>query len=453
LTYLKNPPASYQQPGVDLMGGLNQLQDGINRGIFPNQYEFEAALQTLLIAAHDGHTGLIAGILSAFSFASPYDLVTLSVDGTQLPKVYLAEDLFNSSSFTTYQPSAVTSINGQDTITYLTDFANKNSAGTLEPHADWNQLMLSAAQDIQGVFDVFSGGATFYPGDTVTFGFENGKSITEKFLAIYNSPGATGPLQTGGDFFNFFVLGFYPASFFEEEDDTSDPAAASSAATPTSSVQASSVTSSAAPTGTKWDSPAYPDDPDVFQKDLGEFGGGFVSGYFLKSTSTSVLSIPSFDEQGLAIGTFEDTIKDFITKSKAAGLSKIVIDLQQNLGGQPLLAIDTFRQFFPNIDPFGGSRLRAHPMVDLMGETITGYWNTLSTVDEDYSFLAANEFVATDRINAKTDKNFTSWPEFFGPNAFDGDNFTTTVCFTASLCGGSRAPNESNRFSILSESF
>src|SRR5271154_6922560 len=59
LTYLKNPPTSYQQPGIDLLGGLEQLQQGINNGNFSNQYEFEAALQTLLYATHDGHVDLI----------------------------------------------------------------------------------------------------------------------------------------------------------------------------------------------------------------------------------------------------------------------------------------------------------------------------------------------------------------------------------------------------------
>jgi hypothetical protein len=38
LAYLKNPPASYQQPAVDFVGGLNQLQQQINSGSFANQY-------------------------------------------------------------------------------------------------------------------------------------------------------------------------------------------------------------------------------------------------------------------------------------------------------------------------------------------------------------------------------------------------------------------------------
>lgn len=90
LTYLKNPPANYQQPAVDLIAGLSELQDAVNNGAFANQYEFEVALQLLLVSAHDAHLYLNAGILAAFTFASPYDIVSLSIDGIELPKVYLA---------------------------------------------------------------------------------------------------------------------------------------------------------------------------------------------------------------------------------------------------------------------------------------------------------------------------------------------------------------------------
>ncbi|KUJ17685.1 uncharacterized protein LY89DRAFT_747417 [Mollisia scopiformis] len=428
LAYLRNPPTSYQQPGVDLLLGLQNLQDGINNGIFPNQYEFEAALQTLLYATHDAHVNLFAGILSAFTFASPYDIVSLSIDGIQLPKVYFAFDLFESKYFTTYQPSAIKTINGVNATTYLMEFASKNSIGTLEKNADWNQLMLSAALDIQGYFDVFSGGATFYPGDTITTVLENGTTYTDNFQAVYNDPGPTGPLETGGDFYNFFVLGFYPASFNESDDSTG-----SSSVVPSATATATStVVSSAAATPSNWNNTAYPDTPDVVQTDLGTYGGGYISGYFLNSTSISVLSIPSFDEYDAALNTFQSTISDFITRSKAAGLQKVVIDLQQNTGGQPLLAIDTFKQFFPNIDPFDGSRMRAHPSADVMGNTITGYFQSLNTTDEDYYALIGDEWVATDLINANTNQNFTSWAEFFGPHLYNGDNFTTVQRYNLS---------------------
>ena len=283
LKYLKSPPPSYQQPAVDLIAGLNRIQSAIDEGIFSNQYEFEAALQTLVYAAHDGHVDILAGALSAFSFASPRDLVSLSLDGQQIPKVYLADDLFDSDYFTTFQPSAIKSINGRDATTYLLDFASVNSVGTLEDHSDWNQLMLSAAQDIQGYFNTFSGGATFYPGNNITFLLENGTSWTENYLAIYDTPGPTGPLQTGGDFYNFFVLGFYPASYDPYTDDSDDDSEDSSSDNSSTAVTS---TTSATPTLTGWESPAYPEIPDVAQEDLGTYGDGVVSGMSFENFAT-----------------------------------------------------------------------------------------------------------------------------------------------------------------------
>jgi hypothetical protein len=142
---------------------------------------------------------------------------------------------------------------------------------------------------IQSYSSVFGGGATFYPGDTITFKLENGTEIRDYFLAIYYDQGPTGPLLTGGDFYNFFVLGLYPASFDPDLIDNntvnttdSSAAAASSAA---SSAVASSTSSTPQSTSTgdngpacieSWQNPAYPDCPDVAQTDLGI--DGYVSG-------------------------------------------------------------------------------------------------------------------------------------------------------------------------------
>lgn len=89
LKYLKSPPPSYQQPAVDLIQGLEKIQQDIDSGLFPNQYTFEAVLQNLIYSAHDAHLSLDAGILAAFTFASPYYIVSVSSDGQQLPKVYV----------------------------------------------------------------------------------------------------------------------------------------------------------------------------------------------------------------------------------------------------------------------------------------------------------------------------------------------------------------------------
>jgi len=94
---------------VDLIAGLEEIQSTIDAGEFHNQYEFEAALQSLLYSAHDVHVSLNAGLLSSFYFGSQYGLTCVSIDGIQLPKVYLtAELIYNQTNTDEYVPLLVT---------------------------------------------------------------------------------------------------------------------------------------------------------------------------------------------------------------------------------------------------------------------------------------------------------------------------------------------------------
>ncbi|KAF7125987.1 hypothetical protein CNMCM5793_002346 [Aspergillus hiratsukae] len=415
LAYLANPPPGYQQPAVDLLAGLSQIQRDIDNSVFRNEYAFEAAVKRLLNAAHDDHLSMTGGILSAFVYGAPYDIVSVSLDGIELPKVYISADLFaNETEILSWQPSAIAAINGQEVVEYLTQFAALNSVGKLEPHADWNMLMRSGALDTQGYLEVFYGGAPFYPGDSITFTFVNGTVLGPMpWQAVYLSPGDTGPLQTGGDFYNFFVLGLYPASYEESLQES----------TPTTSVPPG-IPPSATPARDSigwWDT-AYPSSADVIQQ-----GEGLLRGYFLNESSLAVLSIPQFAAYGNKAHGFVQTVKEFLARSKEAGLKKVVIDVQQNMGGQPLLAIETFKLFFPSIEPFAGSRRRAHPMADALGATLTPYWENLTTNQGLYYRLLTNEWVVTSRLDADTGREFTSWDDYFGPAAaYDGDEFTKT---------------------------
>jgi hypothetical protein len=158
-----------------------------------------------------------------------------------------------------------------------------NSWGYVEPHAEWNALMSSPTLDIQGGLTTLSGGGSFYPGDNLTFDFENTTSIETVWVAIYGElANYTGPLATGGDFYNYFVLGLLPDSF---DDSSLIPPPLSGGDAP-------------APATTNWNEASYgafPEDPDVAQPDLGVLGGGVVTGYFYGDISTGVLSLPTFD--------------------------------------------------------------------------------------------------------------------------------------------------------------
>ncbi|KAM0798969.1 hypothetical protein BDR22DRAFT_857304 [Usnea florida] len=437
LAYLKNPPSSYQQPAVDIEAGLQRIQDEINNGTFPNQYSFEATLQNLVYSAHDAHLQLQSGILDVFTFMSPYSLVSLSDDGVQIPKVYVVDDISLQLSDIDFTPSAIKTINGQDVTAYLTQIAAVNSAGNIEPNADWNDLMTSWAAYIQDDYSTLEAYVEFFPGETIALGFENGTDLKPlPWQAVYNSPGPTGPLATGGDFYNFFVLGFYPASYDPNapdpcassvnSSDSSTTATISVVATAASTSLSSIISSSDGATVTSFPNSAYPNNTDVFQPNLYPSGGGFVTGYFLTNISTAVLSIPTFNMEGGDIQTFSDTIQNFLDTAHNAGLSKVLIDLQQNLGGETLLAVDTFKRFFPSNDTFRGSRLRAQPFANVIGNTFTQFYQDQRSQNSSvYDDLSASDFVATSRIDVETNQNFTSWAQFFGPHPFNDDLFTT----------------------------
>ncbi|KAL9014819.1 MAG: hypothetical protein Q9173_000543 [Seirophora scorigena] len=200
----------------------------------------------------------------------------------------------------------------------------------------------------------------------------------------------------------------------------------------TATAAATSTVDDGPATVTGWDNIAYPTDPIVAQPDLAEVNGGVLTRYILNATVTAVLSIPSFLVNLENAVSFSTTVQDFLIKSKAAGCTRVIIDMQRNTGGSDLLATDTFKQFFPSIDPYGAARVRAAQYVDALGKTFTQYYDTHTEAeiedpenDFDYFSLSANAWVATDYLNAETGHHFSSWPEFFGPHAQHGDLFTT----------------------------
>ena len=89
LAYLHNPPPSYQQPPVDILSILDAIGANVDAGVYQNEYDFEAAVGAVIIAAHDGHLSVDGGALAVFSFGSPYAISSVSLDGVQIPQVYL----------------------------------------------------------------------------------------------------------------------------------------------------------------------------------------------------------------------------------------------------------------------------------------------------------------------------------------------------------------------------
>lgn len=111
-------------------------------GQFQNEYAFEVAIQKLILATHDAHINLAFGIMSIFTFGSPYGLVSVSTDGVALPKLFVpghsmlstggrnsglimtADDIIEAEyDEADWTPSAVVEINGIEASKFLKDFA------------------------------------------------------------------------------------------------------------------------------------------------------------------------------------------------------------------------------------------------------------------------------------------------------------------------------------------
>lgn len=241
-----------------------------------------------------------------------------------------------------WNASAISTVNGEPAIDFFTQFAAENSQGYLEPHADWNNLMYSPAADIQGLVNAFDGSSPFYPGDVFSLVLENGTGVPDlQWLAVINDLSDVVSVANYSEFYSYFVVDDYSYYSSQSARRMKRDSVTTTATALTSTATASE--SSAIPSQTSWSDPSFPMDPAYPQNPvISDFGdGGVISGYFLDS-ATGVLSIPNFSPDDVMV--FSATVAAFLQRSKAAGMKKIVIDLQQNWGGRTLLATDTFKQ-------------------------------------------------------------------------------------------------------------
>jgi hypothetical protein len=90
LAYLKDPPPSYGLPAVDIMGGLDNISTTAAAGKYASEFDFQLDVVRLLSSAHDGHFGYRPDVFKVFGFRNKMtaDLVSVSVDGKEVPKLY-----------------------------------------------------------------------------------------------------------------------------------------------------------------------------------------------------------------------------------------------------------------------------------------------------------------------------------------------------------------------------
>ncbi|OJD31424.1 peptidase s41 family protein [Diplodia corticola] len=407
LAYLKDPPEGYPNPPVDLLAGLEDIQRKIVDNEYESEYDVQNDITVLLSKGYDGHLAWIPDISSVISFNrlnAQADLVSLSLDGKSLPKVYLKRDIdavYHGANFT---PSALHTIDNQTAYDYLVSFA-EDDFSCHDPDARYQDLFYNPAGVSQtGSSSSFFTGANKYVGDKTILGHENGTKTAINNYAFV--PQNLSGITSGSDLFEAFLTGPSP--------------------TPTSTAtdtDTSTSSTSATPIPTAYNYP-YP---------VNKASDNTVSGYFLNGTAhrdVAVLSSPSFEASNLT--EFQTTVRHFLAAATAANKTRLIIDLRHNGGGLVNLGYDLFKQLFPQQDPFGATRVRAVPAIDAMG-LVTSAWADAHAANEsavesallDLDSTTIDEFWYRKRLDA-AGRDFASWPALFGPDATlaQTDNFT-----------------------------
>lgn len=307
-------------------------------------------------------------------------------------------------------PSAVMTINGQAVDLVLDSWMR------IGPHQDpdalYNTLFWSAPRNTLGSNNgLFSGSGIstfFYPGSQTDIVFNNGTRIIYDNLANVNVD--FDGVKDGESFYQKFCNA-------GDQD---------SSANPSSTASEVSVINTA--------TPGYP-------LPILSHPQNYIAGYYLNSSSydkVAILSIPSFvpGDDETEQKKFECTARHFILSAKAAGKTKLIIDLRGNSGGTILQGFGIFMQLFPHLEPWGASRFRAFDTLNAIGKQVTSlaeaFYNGTNTTQMYQNATGIEPFNHHLLVNSQS-HNFTDWSDLYGPVSVPSrDNYTHLMRYNLS---------------------
>ena len=312
-------------------------------------------------------------------------------------------------------------IDGQDSTDWLLSFSEYGSLQDRD--ALWNNMFYLLAQVSLGPtgtgLGTFAGGgrgAWVYPGPTTSLTFANGTTVTNENFARVLVP--FNGIKSGEDIYKTYFTP--PNGEPEPVDELATMITSSSSVAPASTSTASSTT-------TTIPAPGYPS-PVLREPN------NLNSGYFLEGEGyddVAVLSVPSFVGSGVDEIPFQIVNTAFINDAKAAGKTKLIIDVSANAGGTILQGYDLFTQLFPQILPYGANRFRAHEAFNLIGQEVSYYSGLFPRSLKTNSTI---QNIESTSWNYRTDADvnyepFTSWSEKYGPHSYgpEPDNFTSLL--------------------------
>lgn len=423
--WLKNTPSTWDLGPLDIIQELDYIQGNLSN--YQSEFDVQRDIQSLVTRTGNFHYNYQPDILQVFSFQRAYAVVSISDDGTSLPKVYDAADIAHKHKYNNTKISAITKINDEDVESFLEKVASYSQYTNID--ARLNNVFFKAAVD--GSLGSFITQES-YQGDWSNVTFANG---TKKAIANIASANQnfTSDITDGMSFFQNFCQG--QISGYQTS---------------------SAIFKKGAPIQKR---AAIPTD---YPTPIVEHSGGAVAGYFLEGKGyedVAVLKIITFDPDGDDTGNeFQSVVADFMSNATAANKTKLIIDLRENGGGATNLLLDTFMQLFPGETPFSAQRYRGQEQFLLIGDRVSEIWNNetmlaassesafgkdtsrsstpcTSSADLEFFLDFANDFRywAYWHFLDVNNKDFDSWKEFSGPHTYNNDNFTTTMRYNVSV--------------------
>lgn len=153
-----------------------------------------------------------------------------------------------------------------------------------------------------------------------------------------------------------------------------------------------------------------------------------VVGYFIDDDGfedIGVLLLPIFLTDPIS---HQQTVKEFFKRCRESGKTKLVLDLQGNMGGVRTIPYDIFNQIFPDIDSTLKERMRAHESLDTLGQMLaTVFANEEIISPENITREAIIAHGVSFNIYNRRPINggeFTSWSDYYGPNEIRNGQYT-----------------------------
>lgn len=198
MQWIKNPPQEYAekiQAPYDVRAEFEDIYEKAVAGTYASEYQFGFALYECFQRTHDGHFVVYPDSVNGiFSFGRTTPLVSVSLDGTSIPEVFVYSDILETTvGNASFTPSPLTLIDGQNSTEYLLNWAQYGSLQDRD--ALWNNVFyllatvsLGPSGSGTGTFSGGGRGRWIYPGESTTLTFANGSEVTNQNFARVLSP-------------------------------------------------------------------------------------------------------------------------------------------------------------------------------------------------------------------------------------------------------------------------